>query len=73
MPDVTEYDELRDALDRADRIINWMAPYIGKMCTPPDGIFDLNEHWMLMERLNKPLPKALTMPSLSVRRTFPHD
>lgn len=31
-------------LARANRIIGWMAPYIGSMCPPPDGLYDLNEH-----------------------------
>ena len=29
-------------LDRANRIIGWMMPYIGTMCPPPDGLYDLN-------------------------------
>lgn len=31
-------------LDRANRIIGWMMPYIGNMCPPDKGLFDLNEH-----------------------------
>ena len=31
-------------LDRANRIIGWMMPYIGTMCPPPDGLYDLNIH-----------------------------
>lgn len=36
--------ELERQLKRANRIIGWMTPYIGRMCPPPDGIFELNEH-----------------------------
>jgi hypothetical protein len=36
--------ELRRQLDRANKIIGWMMPYIGNMCPPPSGLFDLNEH-----------------------------
>lgn len=31
-------------LERANRIIGWMMPYIGSMCPPSNGLFDLNEH-----------------------------
>lgn len=31
-------------LERANRIIGWMVPYIGKMCPPENGLFDLNKH-----------------------------
>ncbi len=43
----------RMALERADRIIEWMLPYIGRMCPPDNGIFDLNEHGLYMERLRR--------------------
>lgn len=33
-------------LQRANRIIGWMMPYIGSMCPPTNGLFDLNEHCM---------------------------
>jgi hypothetical protein len=33
-------------LERANRIIGWMMPYIGSMCPPPNGLFELNEHYM---------------------------
>lgn len=36
--------ELRRQLDRANRIIDWMMPYIGKMCPPDNGLYDLNLH-----------------------------
>lgn len=36
--------ELERQLARANRIIGWMAPYIGRMCPPPNGIFEFNEH-----------------------------
>lgn len=31
-------------LNRANRIIGWMMPYIGNMCPPENGLFELNEH-----------------------------
>ncbi len=31
-------------LDRANRIIGWMMPYIGSMCPPENGLGDLNDH-----------------------------
>ena len=31
-------------LIRANKIIGWMMPYIGNMCPPSNGLFDLNEH-----------------------------
>lgn len=40
----SELETLRPALDRAARIINWMAPYIGKMATPDGAFAELNEH-----------------------------
>lgn len=42
------------ALERADKLINWMAGYIGKMA-PGDYhrcYADLNEHGLFMERLH---------------------
>jgi hypothetical protein len=35
---------LANQLERANRIIGWMMPYIGNMCPPDRGLFDLNEH-----------------------------
>jgi len=43
----------RNALERADKIIEWMMPYIGRMCPPDNGIFDLNEHGLYMEALRR--------------------
>jgi hypothetical protein len=43
----------REALERADRIIDWMAKYIGKMCTPENGIAEWNEHCLYMEDLRR--------------------
>lgn len=43
----------REALERADRIIEWMASYLGRMAPPSNGIHDLNEHWLYMEKLGK--------------------
>lgn len=31
-------------LERANRIIGWMMPYIGNMCPPQNGLGDLNNH-----------------------------
>lgn len=42
-----------EALDRAARIINWMAPAIGQLAPPDGGIKDLNEHWLHMEDLTR--------------------
>jgi hypothetical protein len=36
--------ELERQLARANRIIGWMMPYIGGMCPPDDGLFELNKH-----------------------------
>ena len=36
--------ELDAQLTRANRIIGWMIPYIGNMCPPENGLFDLNNH-----------------------------
>ena len=36
--------DLERQLERANRIIGWMMPYIGRMCTPSDGLYDLNLH-----------------------------
>lgn len=35
-----------DQLKRANRIIGWMMPYIGTMCPPPNGLYDLNLHYI---------------------------
>lgn len=43
----------RNALERADKIIEWMMPYIGSMCPPDNGIFDLNQHGLYMEALRR--------------------
>ena len=39
------------ALERADRVISWMASYLGRMAPPSNGIADLNEHWLDMPKL----------------------
>jgi hypothetical protein len=49
----------RNALERADRIIEWMMPYIGRMCPPDNGIFDLNQHGLYMEALRRNARKAV--------------
>jgi hypothetical protein len=43
----------RVALERADRIIEWMMSYIGRMAPPENGIYDLNEHGLYMQRLRR--------------------
>lgn len=40
----SEILRLRGQLDRANKIIGWMMPYIGNMCPPDGGLGDLNEH-----------------------------
>lgn len=37
-------DEVQRQLDRANKIIAWMMPYIGTMCPPQNGLFELNNH-----------------------------
>jgi hypothetical protein len=43
----------RADMERANRLINWMAGYIGKMAPGwySDCYSDLNEHFMTMQRL----------------------
>ena len=48
-PNATEA-ELRQALERAGRIIDAMAPYIGQMAVDADVLHDLNQHWLWVER-----------------------
>jgi hypothetical protein len=36
--------ELERQLARANKIIGWMMPYIGRMCPPSNGLYDLNLH-----------------------------
>lgn len=36
--------QLENQLMRANRIIGWMMPYIGTMCPPDGGLYDLNMH-----------------------------
>lgn len=31
-------------LTRANKLIGWMMPYIGTMCPPANGLYDLNIH-----------------------------
>lgn len=46
----------REDLERANRLINWMAGYIGNMApgSYSDCYADLNEHLILMQRLGIP-------------------
>lgn len=37
-------EELERQLERANRIIGWMMPYIGSMCPPDSALYDLNQH-----------------------------
>ena len=39
-----ELADMRSQLGRANKIIGWMMPYIGRMCPPSGGLADLNEH-----------------------------
>ena len=41
---LTDIARLSAQLQRANKIIGWMMPYIGSMCPPSNGLFDLNEH-----------------------------
>lgn len=45
-------EDLVAALVRADRLITWMAGYIGKMAPGdyPNCYIDLNEHWVFMDK-----------------------
>lgn len=43
---VEDATALRRQLDRANRIIGWMMPYIGAMAPPDGGLGDLNDHCM---------------------------
>jgi hypothetical protein len=36
--------KLAAQLERANRIIGWMMPYVGRMCPPSNGLYDLNIH-----------------------------
>jgi hypothetical protein len=64
----------RVALERADRIIEWMMSYIGRMAPPDNGIFDLNEHGLYMERLRRQERKqAMRKPQKSTGDARPLD
>jgi hypothetical protein len=64
----------RQALERADRIIEWMMSYIGRMAPPDNGIFDLNEHGLYMERLRRQERKrAVRKPQKSTGDDRPLD
>lgn len=41
---VEDIARLSAQLDRANKIIGWMMPYIGSMCPPSNGLYDLNQH-----------------------------
>lgn len=47
--------QMREALDRADRLVQWMSNYIGKMAPGAyhNCIVDLNEHGLFMEALKR--------------------
>lgn len=52
--------ELRDAFDRACKLIDWMAEYIGDMApgSYSNCFADLNEHFLFVERRRPQLDKA---------------
>lgn len=54
---LNETRELKRQLARANRIIGWMMPYIGNMCPPANGLFELNEHCF---ENNVPMPDKST-------------
>jgi hypothetical protein len=37
-------EETQRQLDRANKIIAWMMPYIGTMCPPQNGLGELSDH-----------------------------
>lgn len=39
-----KHENLKAQLERANRIIGWMMPYIGSMCPPDNGLYELNIH-----------------------------
>lgn len=41
---VKDIARLSAQLQRANKLIGWMMPYIGTMCPPSNGLADLNEH-----------------------------
>lgn len=59
MGDVAKTD-MREALDRADRLITWMSGYIGQMAPGKyaDCFSDLNEHGLYMADLKRHERKA---------------
>ena len=54
-------NDLRAALVRADKLVNWMAGYIGKMAPGDyhDCYTDLNTHGLFMGELRKTKPETL--------------
>ncbi len=50
-----EKTQMRQALDRADKLLQWMAPYIGNMAPGnyQESYSDLNEHFLFMEALKR--------------------
>lgn len=55
-----ESPDLLTALLRANDIINWMASYLGRMAPPSNGISDLNDHWLYMQKIGRALPSEGT-------------
>lgn len=41
---IEDIARLSAQLDRANKIIGWMMPYIGSMCPPQNGLGELNDH-----------------------------
>lgn len=52
IPDDLDPDNVseHDAFVRAAGLIDWMMIHVGRMCPPADGLFDLNEHSMYVDR-----------------------
>lgn len=57
MPESPTLDlkELREALVRADGLIDAMSGYIGKMAVPAEFFANINQHWLFMERHRRAL------------------
>lgn len=47
---VKKREEHAGQLVRANKIIGWMSEYIGKMCPPPNGLHELNQFWLYIQK-----------------------
>lgn len=45
------HDELVSSLERADKLIDVMAKYIGRMALSGDVLSDMNHHWIEVPKL----------------------